>query len=355
MLKKILYIFVIVFSLFSCNKNDEGKTLFMHITPELKSFQNFKNIEGKELFVSNFGATSFCIIDTFSIFTTPQLDTLYSISSSQNWKHLGNFVSKGGGNKERIRPYLPMCKVKFDNDILMLLYDNHKANCELFNITQTISKNEPSFYPYNVVLSNVHNIYKIYPMEDSIFFVDYLNAKNISQYYAKIDGVTGNIIEEKMAIESNNVLSLNESYMLATYTDFNIEQKKYVGAMTFVDQINFYDIDNINNSFCITTNKQIKSLLEASRTLMPEKIEYYGELRTTNSYIFALYINQNRKDWSLENKPGTIQVFDWEGNPIIELKTREKIKTFDIDIVNKKLIGMTDDERLYEYNLSFIL
>src|SRR5690606_7843149 len=153
---------------------------------------------------------------------------------------------------------------------------------------------------------------------------------------------------------TSGILDQSLSYLLAASTSFNSQKMKYVSAMKFIDQINFYEIDDPQKSKSFSVNKNSAKMVEVERTPMPDRMEYYVDLRSDSSFVYGLYVNQNRKDWALNEKPGVIQVFDWHGNPICELITEEKLIYFDIDSKNKRLYGMTIEEDLFVYDLKGI-
>ena len=89
---------------------------------------------------------------------------------------------------------------------------------------------------------------------------------------------------------------------------------------------------------------------------MPEKFEYYEDLTSTSSFLFAVYANRSRKDWALlENVPTEIQVFDWDGNARYLIQTQEKLASIAIDEERKLLYGMTLAETVYKYDIATIL
>jgi hypothetical protein len=145
--------------------------------------------------------------------------------------------------------------------------------------------------------------------------------------------------------------TIDNSFLLAANTTYNPSLNKYATGMNFVDQINIFDIRDPDASFSVTTSKNRYATSEIENMPMPDKMEYYYDLRSTDALVFGLYANQNRKDWAMENNPASIHVFDWQGNAVAELFTKEKITHFDIDHINNRLYGVNMEEELFVYDL----
>lgn len=125
--------------------------------------------------------------------------------------------------------------------------------------------------------------------------------------------------------------------------------------MIFQDQLNIYDIRNPLKSISVTLNNSSNSLLENSQTIMPLKKEFFVDVRNSQEKIFALYVNQNRKEWATGDKPAQILVFDWSGNPICKLETKEKIIRIDIDSKKNQLYGLSEKQEIILYDLNNIV
>ena len=82
---------------------------------------------------------------------------------------------------------------------------------------------------------------------------------------------------------------------------------------------------------------------------------FYRVVKSTNEYIFAMCINET-SDKTLEINP-TIEIWDWDGNPIAKLKMDNPIFSFDVTPSNKALycIDRIITDKIFVYNLESIL
>jgi len=97
--------------------------------------------------------------------------------------------------------------------------------------------------------------------------------------------------------------------------------------------------------------QNVSDLQAVGKCPMPNKYEYYVDLVATEEKLFALYANQTRKTWALENKPAEIHVFDWMGKPLYKVTLDEKILKIAIDKQKNSLYGMTAEEKIYQYDI----
>ena len=74
-------------------------------------------------------------------------------------------------------------------------------------------------------------------------------------------------------------------------------------------------------------------LLENS--LNPNVSIYYDAIKTTNKYIYA--ICENAKHNTLLNNLPNLEVWDWNGNPIISFKLDRSVAAFEVTKDDKKI------------------
>lgn len=82
---------------------------------------------------------------------------------------------------------------------------------------------------------------------------------------------------------------------------------------------------------------------------------YYSVVKATDEYIYALCMNEHLDE--LVNSNPTIEIWDWNGNPIAKLYMKNSIFSFDVTNDNKKLycIDRQITDKIFIYNLNFKL
>ena len=110
----------------------------------------------------------------------------------------------------------------------------------------------------------------------------------------------------------------------------------------------------IYNSNC-TIEKKI--LLEKQKDFFDGKwitknpIKYYTCVRATNEYLFVLCHNEHTQN--LPNNKPTLEIWDWNGNPIAYLKLDQPICSFDVTDDNSKIYATSfnDMDKIFLYKI----
>ncbi len=342
---------IVLLFITSC-RNTDSPPIFMEKSPTYIEFDRSVELVGELLPIDVFAADNIYIIDTLLIFTTPALDTLYHAVSTRDHKWVKSFIPKGEGPNEFDNVLVPLSVETKNSNILISFYHRARQGIFHYNLTQSFLQGKDLFQD-TIPLGELTEVYRAYQIDEEQAFVDNMDFININQQYSIYNWKDQHLVHSDKAL----IPSLNDhgdTYLLATNTIFSKSQLKYAGAMVFADQLNIYDIANPERSFVISVSKNPTSLIDVSRTLMPFKKEYYVDLREANNLLFGLYANFGRKEWANGDNPAVIHVIDWDGHPICQLSTKEKLVNFDIDPENNTLYGLTEKQEVFKYDLSKI-
>lgn len=127
---------------------------------------------------------------------------------------------------------------------------------------------------------------------------------------------------------------------------FNEDKGIIVAAMRNSNQVNFYGIKSGD-----------RHAIKISRDKIPLQKEFgnghefYCDITSNSRYVFALYMNQSSDDAYEKKKNMEIYVFDWDGNYIKSLETKEYINKISVDKENKWLYALDLDGNIYRYSL----
>lgn len=74
-------------------------------------------------------------------------------------------------------------------------------------------------------------------------------------------------------------------------------------------------------------------------------------------FFGALYLNDTDVDYQQgKSADPAIQLFDWNGTPLAEIRTDRKITVYDIDLINGVLYTLNHDtEEIFRYDIREIL
>lgn len=88
-----------------------------------------------------------------------------------------------------------------------------------------------------------------------------------------------------------------------------------------------------------------------------DRIYTFTDLRLFSKFWGAVFVNEDKMTYQTERKKlPVIMLFDWQGEPLAELKLNHFITMFDIDFRNGNLYALDIyTDVLYKYNISDIL
>jgi hypothetical protein len=194
-------------------------------------------------------------------------------------------------------------------------------------------------------------------MIDSTTFFCKEVANNDTQQLRAIVKNTGKTIPP--VFEKLNQASLRQGInvnVLATMTKLNPNNNIFVEMPISLNYINMYSIDSsVCKTICI--GKSLDNIKKIENTEQWSRLYTFSYLELFNDFWGVLHINEDWKTYRTERKKfPSILLFDWQGEPIAELKLNNFITSFDIDFINGHLYthDILSDE-FYMYDIKSIL
>jgi len=346
---QIKAIIALIIFLYSCQGGSKNENpLFIGETVVINEFPKTVKLEGKQIELTSFGAENMYLVDTFLVFASSKLDTFYSIYSTNSKKHVINLIPKGRGANETPGVVSPLFHEKDDNGDLKIFFQDRVYNCiSALNLTRSIREKKTCIERSLCPLPEP-GMFGIFPISDSLMFYHYFNLGDRKEYYATYNKQLQKFSQND-SISRYKLPNTGDMFLLNAYTKFQPRQQRYASAMHFLNQINIYSLKNKEMKCIVFQN--VSDLQAVGKCPMPNKYEYYVDLVATEEKLFALYANQTRKTWALENKPAEIHVFDWMGKPLYKVTLDEKILKIAIDKQKNSLYGMTAEEKIYQYDI----
>ena len=122
---------------------------------------------------------------------------------------------------------------------------------------------------------------------------------------------------------------------------------------TFYGRMKHARIHNSNGELLHDITIQTAPYLEKLTSLNPKDLpNFYGYAQATDKYIYVLCANKLPGDDGSELKQ-TLEVWDWQGNPIACYRLNKKVSSFAISETNKKIYGIDGETEhvLYSHDL----
>lgn len=346
-----LFIIIIISAVFtSCQKD---KNIFIGDIKYIKSFPLSESINGTIVNIDNPGIAKINVIDSFIVlvgYSSP----FYQVYSKYNHTHLGKFIQQGRAANELESLEYPICYRKTSTGTKVLFYDEARSKIKSLNITKSVENKKTILDTNFLDVKSIPNLKTISLINDSLFFVHAIDIPSEGEYYTLFDKNADKFIL-KETINTKKLSNIGKIFIFNTSNTLMNERSMHVAAMQFFNQINFYNVKT-KQSFSVVPGSKSTVIEEVEQTPMPEKIEYYQDLATTESQVWAVYANCTRQTWATDpNFKSVIHVLNWDGDPIIKLSLSEKIAKIALDEERKILYGVTLDEEILEYDVKHIL
>jgi hypothetical protein len=305
-------------------------------------------------------------VNNFLITKNDGKDYLFTVYSLDSLKKLGDLVAKGGGPNEFPTSARFDYVSKMGDTSYFWAHDLNKPILSKININKSIEKGE-------TVVEDTTAL----PIDES-----FVTAFKFSD--EKIVGRSGNTVPDMGRLKIYNPKEKAISKLVPFFpkveysrTDDEFMVTKlnsiYVGSLTVkpdgtkiasaMNSFNQIDIFDTNAELLVSIKddfsegeKRIEQYLKDGNLDWNHLMGYYADICSTEDFVFALFRNQLWEDYGEKMIPVTIRVFDWEGEPIAELKVPDYLYSIAIDEQNGYLIGFSyHQEKVMRYDIQDLL
>jgi len=294
------------------------------------------------------------LLDSFLITLDLKADTFFNVFSVPDLKHQGGFITRGPGPEEEILIYPYMSKVSGNT----FLYNNVTS---VKTATFNKKKNALEIITKIELPPEIMDMWYILKLGDSIIgnkmsqnrknnreFIGYdLKEKTIFDFgceYPRVEKKIKDPLQNNQNFGKACVLKPDGSAIAVVYDKF-----PFLRIYTTTGEIKHEVRLNNGQSFPYALFD------ENSSDGFDEVMQNYRWIKSSNHYIYALYIGKKSKElpMGLNDFSNEIHVWDWDGEPVKKILLDEIIFTFDVDLDDTCLIAssLNSLNALYKYNL----
>lgn len=329
---RILCILIIICTGFSCS--------FDSSQPVLSDFRKTSNLKfdvspiesielGEILDMISFDSVLF-VNEVFK-------EKIFKCFYTNNGYLVSNFINRGKGPNELIFPGL----ISALNDSIFSTYDGNKKQLIYFNVHNIIDKNYQFEKSININLPE-SIIFQSYPLNDSLILsTGIFENGRYCLYNFKSGNTTFGVefpIDEKHRGENNYIKSMAHQGEIAIKPD----KRKFV----FVCRNGYFDICSFSQNDIILDKRKLYYLSDyktiANSTVAHSSKSAYAfhSVEVTDNYIYMIYSGRTQDEFGSEYVAGNnILVYDWDGKPIVHLKTDRYLHRMTLDQNNFIIYG----------------
>lgn len=293
-------------------------------------------------------------------------DYYFQLFNSNTLEPIGKIGKKGRGPKELMGP-VRYCNYAYEQgEYKFWFYDINTLDLYKVNATASLRQND-FIIESKIYLGGKVNFEKIFELSSDKLIGSMSNMDAHMGRLRIYNPESESIIKTVEAFPEIEPVSQNLSHVFNRHNYLYVgnmairpDKKRIVSALNKLNRLDIFD-DNGNVVHSIVDGvevpkKTIRGYLNVESVNSSDIRTYYADVHASENYIFALYFDNLVREYSIE-KPITIRVFDWDGNPLAEIKVPDYLETFTIDKVNWFLYGVksSTDGSIFKYDLKEVI
>jgi hypothetical protein len=352
MKRKVIKLIVVISVSLGCSKVENN----------IKTYEKFSNENYLDCKTINIPPVLYMIgeielLDSVLITLDLKADKIFNAFKIPDFNHLGSYMQRGRGPDEEIiiNPYfrhLEGNKFIYHNSISLKI-----AQLDLKSNRINIVKS------YNLP-GKLMNLQSPFILDKQIIGWNPIEESN--QEFLSYDPISKKITtfgEENLKFTNRIPSSLNK-LIYAKIVSIKPDKSKFAVVYDKFPILRIYNSGGELLQEMRYENAQIfpSALIKkkASQSEMNQITQNYRKIKSTNKFIYALYIGKKNNELNtpgveLDDFSNEIHVWDWKGNPINKILLDNNIFSFCVTPDDKYLIGSSlgSIDKLYKYKLKW--
>lgn len=352
---KILPACVAVLMVYSCSPDPAANMAFDDVVcvtsfPEVIDLDN-----GKEIDIEKMGILDICVHDTLMFVSAPHADGLVTVYSLPEFREKGNIFHKGNGPGELLSaPFFNSIDiVGKGRDAMALLYDG-KGHLLGWNILESTGDPEIGVVKDSIPMGTFYSRY----VNDSTFLCRIINSGRDGQIrYLDVNG--RKVVTPSMERLNKAAIPVKgDGYLfniLSSFAGYDPAHGMVVEASLMLNTINMYTLDGkFEKTICI--GKRLDDVEEVFNAGFEGLTTAFTRLVLYPDFFAAMY--SGAKEYAMGNEQvhmlPEIYLFDWNGNPVAEIRLPDEAQTFELDLRNNRIYTLDrESEKIHAYKFDF--
>ena len=304
------------------------------------------------------GVNDFRIIDFTIVFSLRGNDSLWACYSLPDFKPLGKCFTRGSGPNEFLDSPNASYQTDFFRDgadLSAVIYEFQTGRVVKADIGNSLKRHESVT---DILCDTIPPfLFNFIAIDDTTFFCKKLNYSRTQQlrYIQK-----GGMRHTLPAMETLNNVSVGNSVdinILSTISKINHANHRIVEMPIRLSHINLYSLSDSSFMRTICMGGQVDDIRSIERTKPWDCLYTFSDVRVYRDFFAVMSIQEGEKDYQVERKKlPTILFFDWDGDPLAELKLNRFVSSFDIDFKNGTLYAFdVQTDKMYAYDAAGFL
>ena len=356
---KQISIVLAVICVSACMQKHYDEAEYM-VFDDVKIVSDFKEIavlsqeNGEEITYSKPNIKNFIVTDSVLIIDTGMESGISNVISTVDYSDIGSFFDKGKAFGEFLLGIdlgLRSTLALTDDSLKLIACDYVLGKVYSINLSKFIATGEKEIKEPYAGMELPRPIFWLKAMNDTSVIVRTLEDNETREVRY--------LISENGAKEIDAFSRLNR-FQVPSGEDFNImsslmalspDREICVEPLVGLNYINVYSPFG-TKAFTISVDKEPYSLSEITKIDKADRPYVFADVRAHNFGFAVLKYGVTDREFQedIDYKP-SILLFDWNGNPLGEVKSEFKFNHFDIDEAKGELYVLDADGKLLKYPL----
>ena len=350
---------VVFFLLGGCQNTPRPSSNYM-VLDEIVYIDHFPQVyslsNGTVVDLGIIGTLSMSVRDSLLIVTTQEKQGMWSFFSLPDYYNMGKYFTQGRGPNEFIST--PWVEQQFffkeQSRLFSIIYDFTSGKSYRMNVSKTLQDNKLSMSETG--LSLPRTLFGRTFMDTTRVLCREVNIGNTQMTRYVLNGGRKETSANLEKISLASIRPGEDINILSVHAMCRPNGDRIVEAAIGLNQINLYSLDNsFGKTICV--GKRIDNISRVQDIERSDRMYTYMSTNVFPDFFGALYLNDTEMNYQ-SGKAGNpvIQFFNWDGDPLAEVKMDRMITSFTIDFTNGNLYTLNlNTEEIYKYDINHIL
>ena len=294
------------------------------------------------------------ITGKYIVMIEPTADNIFTIFELPNCKYIGGFGKLGRGPNEFELPNA-FSATRIPGGIRIFDRGEYEVNFSNFPSQKTFSVIQTLKYPPQIQILN-----SPFRLNDSVIIgIPYPSSdkqdKNFVSGFSKRPYIRYNLNSKKIDFFGEYPKLYPDKYFVNFWliyfhnTVVSPDNKRFA---SFGTQVKMFRIYNANSTLEYEEIMKTQNDFFEGQWIRKNAYRFYSSVKATEKYIYAICENEYLNNL-LNNKP-TLEIWDWNANPIATFQLDRSVAAFDVTNDNRKLyfIDRQTQDKIFMHDLS---
>lgn len=339
---------VIVCAMTGCRQSPASYMAFDDVTYVHSVKNSIKLEHGETVEIDKIGIQDIFISDSLLFVSSPDADGLISVYELPDMEYCGKFFCKGNGPGELLNaPFFGSVKVLDTEYGKNMLIGDGKGKMLSWEISSPFQdrSHDVAVYRDSIPLDSFYSIY----INDSTIMCRNISGHASSQErYLLVNGKR-KVVPAMETLNKAEIPVKGDGYLfniLSSFVAYDAKRDIVVEASIMLNTINVYSLGGtFEKTICL--GKSLDNISEICHAGLHGLRQTFVRLRLYDDFFAVMYSDGKHIRMDDSDLPAPrIYIFDWECNPLAELKLPESASVFDIDLQNGELYTLDRSEEI---------